>query len=61
MSSHQSSDSDIAIHVEGLTKSFGDKVVVRDLSLTVRRGQILDFSGPTGQERRQQFACCVGC
>ena len=32
---------DIAIDVHGLTKSFGDRVVVRDLSMQVRKGTIL--------------------
>ena len=29
---------DIAIEVEGLTKSFGGRVVVEDLSMRVKRG-----------------------
>lgn len=60
MSSHQSSDSDIAIHVEGLTKSFGDKVVVRDLSLTVRRGQIFGFLGPNGSGKTTTIRMLCG-
>ena len=37
-----------AIDVEGLNKSFGDKHVVRDLSLKVRGGEIFGFLGPNG-------------
>lgn len=42
------SDSNIAIEVEGLTKSFDGKVVVRDLTMRVRRGFIYGFLGPNG-------------
>jgi len=38
--------SDIAIEVEGLTKSFGGPPVVRDLSMRVKRGTIYGFLGP---------------
>ena len=38
----------IAIEVEGLTKSFGGRVVVRDLSMRVRRGQMLASLGFSG-------------
>ena len=37
-----------AIDVRGLNKHFGDKHVVRDLSLQVNRGEILGFLGPNG-------------
>ena len=39
---------DIAIDVHGLTKSFGGRVVVRDLSMQVKRGTIYGFLGPNG-------------
>jgi ABC-2 type transport system ATP-binding protein len=41
----ESSGSEVVIEVKGLTKSFGDKVVVRDLSLSVNRGVIYGFLG----------------
>jgi ABC-2 type transport system ATP-binding protein len=37
-----------AIDVRGLNKHFGDKHVVRDVSLQVRRGEIFGFLGPNG-------------
>src|ERR1043165_6727676 len=40
--------SEVVIEVEGLTKSFDGRVVVRDLSMQVRRGQIYGFLGPNG-------------
>jgi ABC-2 type transport system ATP-binding protein len=39
---------EIAIDVKGLCKSFGDRQVVRDLSLQVKRGTIYGFLGPNG-------------
>ena len=39
---------EIAIDVHGLTKSFGGRKVVRDLSLQVKRGEIYGFLGPNG-------------
>jgi len=37
-----------AIDVSGITKSFGNKVVVNNLSLTVEQGEIYGFLGPNG-------------
>ena len=37
-----------AIDVRGLNKSFGDKHVVRDVSIQVGEGRITGFVGPNG-------------
>ncbi|MGH7682388.1 MAG: ABC transporter ATP-binding protein, partial [Candidatus Eiseniibacteriota bacterium] len=37
-----------AIETRGLRKQFGAKTAVEDLSLTVRRGEVLGFLGPNG-------------
>jgi len=37
-----------AIKLEGVTKTFGSKVAVRDLSMTVPRGAMVGFIGPNG-------------
>jgi len=37
-----------AIETHGLRKQFGAKTAVEDLSLTVRRGEVLGFLGPNG-------------
>ena len=50
----------IAIEVEGLTKSFGGKVVVRDLSMRVRRGQIYGFLGPNGSGKTTTLRMLCG-
>jgi ABC-2 type transport system ATP-binding protein len=49
-----------AIEVEGLTKSFDGKVVVRDLSLRVRRGQIYGFLGPNGSGKTTTLRMMCG-
>jgi ABC-2 type transport system ATP-binding protein len=38
----------LAIDVRGLNKHFGDKHVVKDVSLQVQRGEIFGFLGPNG-------------
>jgi ABC-2 type transport system ATP-binding protein len=52
--------SDIAIEVEGLTKSFGNRVVVRDLSMQVRRGSIYGFLGPNGSGKTTTIRMLCG-
>lgn len=54
------SNADYAIEVEGLTKSFGDKVVVRDLSMRVRRGEIYGFLGPNGSGKTTTLRMLCG-
>jgi phospholipid/cholesterol/gamma-HCH transport system ATP-binding protein len=39
---------DVVLSVRGVTVSFGDKEVLKDLSLDVRRGEILGFVGASG-------------
>ena len=51
---------DIAIEVEGLTKSFGGRVVVRDLSMRVRRGTIYGFLGPNGSGKTTTIRMLCG-
>jgi ABC-2 type transport system ATP-binding protein len=49
-----------AIEVEGLTKSFDGKQVVRNLSLRVRRGQIYGFLGPNGSGKTTTLRMICG-
>jgi ABC-2 type transport system ATP-binding protein len=51
---------DIAIEVEGLTKSFGGRKVVRDLSMQVRRGEIYGFLGPNGSGKTTTLRMLCG-
>jgi ABC-2 type transport system ATP-binding protein len=41
-------DTDTVLSLKGLRKSYGDLVAVNDLSLDVRRGEILGLLGPNG-------------
>jgi ABC-2 type transport system ATP-binding protein len=56
----QKTESRIAIEVEGLTKSFGGRVVVRDLSMQVRRGSIYGFLGPNGSGKTTTIRMLCG-
>jgi ABC-2 type transport system ATP-binding protein len=51
---------DIVIDVHGLTKSFDGRVVVRDLSLQVRRGSIYGFLGPNGSGKTTTLRMLCG-
>ena len=50
----------IAVEVEGLTKSFGDKVVVRNLTMRVKKGQIYGFLGPNGSGKTTTLRMLCG-
>jgi ABC-2 type transport system ATP-binding protein len=50
----------IAVEVEGLTKSFGGRVVVRNLTMRVRRGQIYGFLGPNGSGKTTTLRMLCG-
>ena len=51
---------EIAIDVKGLTKSFGGRPVVKDLSMQVRRGQIYGFLGPNGSGKTTTIRMLCG-
>ena len=52
--------SDYAVDVRGLNKHFGDKHVVRDLSLRVGRGEIFGFLGPNGSGKTTSIRMLCG-
>ena len=52
--------SDIAIDVEGLTKSFDGRTVVRDLTMRVKRGLIYGFLGPNGSGKTTTIRMLCG-
>jgi ABC-2 type transport system ATP-binding protein len=52
--------SDIAIEVEGLSKSFGGRKVVRNLSMQVKRGEIYGFLGPNGSGKTTTIRMLCG-
>lgn len=51
---------DLAIDVEGLNKHYGDKHVVRDLALQVRKGEIYGFLGPNGSGKTTSIRMLCG-
>jgi ABC-2 type transport system ATP-binding protein len=51
---------DVVVDVNGLTKSFGGRVVVRDLSMQVRRGTIFGFLGPNGSGKTTTIRMLCG-
>ena len=51
---------DIAIDVRGLTKSFGGREVVHDLSMQVKRGTIYGFLGPNGSGKTTTIRMLCG-
>src|SRR5438477_7664981 len=60
MPENSASNGQIAIEVEGLTKSFSGKVVVHDLSMRVRKGQIYGFLGPNGSGKTTTLRMLCG-
>jgi len=53
-------EDDYAIDVRGLDKHFGAHHVVRDLALTVRRGEIFGFLGPNGSGKTTTIRMLCG-
>lgn len=51
---------DYAIDVHGLSKAFGGKRVVHDVSLRVRRGEIFGFLGPNGSGKTTSIRMMCG-
>jgi ABC-2 type transport system ATP-binding protein len=51
---------DIAINVAGLSKSFGGREVVHDLSMQVKRGSIYGFLGPNGSGKTTTIRMLCG-
>jgi ABC-2 type transport system ATP-binding protein len=50
----------LVIDVAGINKHFGDKHVVRDLALQVRRGEIFGFLGPNGSGKTTSIRMLCG-
>lgn len=53
-------NADLVIDVQGLNKHFGDKHVVRDFSIKVRRGDIFGFLGPNGSGKTTTIRMLCG-
>src|SRR5215469_7616970 len=48
------------IEVKGLTKRYGDKVAVNDLSFVVEPGKVTGFLGPNGAGKTTTMRCILG-
>lgn len=48
------------LEVSNLTKSYGNKTVVREVSLSVKRGEIVGLLGPNGAGKTTTFYMVVG-
>ena len=53
-------NAEFAIDVRGLNKHYGEKHVVRDVSLRVRRGEIFGFLGPNGSGKTTTIRMVCG-
>ena len=50
---------DSAIHIQGLTKSYGSVRALRGVDLTVQRGEIFGFLGPNGAGKTTAIRCMM--
>ncbi|MBN8827501.1 MAG: LPS export ABC transporter ATP-binding protein [Sphingobacteriia bacterium] len=48
------------LHAEGLAKFYGDRMVVRDVSLELKRGEIVGLLGPNGAGKTTCFYMIAG-
>ncbi len=53
-------DKDVLIEVEHLAKSYGDNEVLKDISLTVRKGEVISILGPSGCGKSTFIRTLVG-
>jgi ABC-2 type transport system ATP-binding protein len=52
-------DRDLAIQVQGLTKSYGKVLALRGIDLAVQRGEIFGFLGPNGAGKTTTIRCLL--
>lgn len=51
---------EVALLIDGVTKTFGPKTAVNDLSLTARRGEVFALLGPNGAGKSTTIEMCEG-
>ena len=56
----QVSSQDVVLSLNGLKKSYGDLVAVKDLSLDIYRGEIFGFLGPNGAGKTTTISLVCG-
>jgi lipopolysaccharide export system ATP-binding protein len=60
MSKLKKHDTNIILEVKNLGKLYGEKRVVRDVSLSVERGQVVGLFGPNGAGKTTCFYAIIG-
>ena len=60
VSKHQSRGKEKVLTVEGLTKKFGSRSVLADVSFTVGAGEVLGLIGPNGAGKTTVLECLAG-
>lgn len=53
-------DNQALLHMEGLTKAFKKRVVVRDVSIGLNAGEVVGLLGPNGAGKTTTFSMIVG-
>lgn len=51
---------DIVLQTENLTKRFGEVTAVKNLSISIARGQVFGFLGPNGSGKTTTISCVLG-
>ena len=60
MSSLKVLNSDTGLHATGLRKSFKKRIVIQDISLELRRGEVVALLGPNGSGKTTTFYSIAG-
>lgn len=50
----------VVVNIETLRKSYGDYIVVKDVSLNIREGEIFGILGPNGAGETSLLECIEG-
>jgi polar amino acid transport system ATP-binding protein len=51
------SETDVMVSIQHLSKSFGDTVVLRDVNIDVKRGEVVVVLGPSGSGKSTMLRC----